>query len=183
MYTNWMTQNGVNILGHRIDAATSQAIQGSFQAMSSAAAGDFEGIGSGLGAMFGAVQTQYRASMIPNQIGGQINSGDVCYAYNKMSPTYYKMTIKQEYAKIIDDWFSRFGYKINRVKLPNQVGRQNWNFVQIGATENIGYSTNEVRSVPSKSMEIINKIYRNGVTIWHSHNNMGNYSLSNNITS
>ena len=131
--------------------------------------------------MFNAVQEDYRASMLPNQIGGQVNSGDVCYAYNKMSPTFYKMSVRSEYARIIDDWFSRFGYKINRVKLPNQVGRTYWNFVKIGSGESIGYSTNQTRSVPASSMEIINTIYRNGVTIWHSHSNIGNYSLNNTI--
>lgn len=182
-YTNWMTQNGINLFGTKIDAPTSHAIGGSLQALTSAAAGDYAGIGTGIGQMFGAVQEQYKASMIPNTIGGQLNSGDVTYAYNKMSPTYYKMTIKEEYARIIDDWFSRFGYKINRVKLPNQTGRTYWNYVQIGASESIGYSTNQNRSVPASSMDMINNIYRKGTTLWHSHDNIGNYSLNNTITS
>ena len=178
-----MTQNGVNLFGTRIDAPTSHAIMGSLQALTGAATGSFESIGSGLASMFGAVTEQYRASMIPTTIGGQVNSGDVVYAYNKMSPTYYKMTIRDEYARIIDDWFSRFGYKINRVKLPNQTGRTYWNFVKIGSGESIGYSTNTNRSVPASSMEIINTIYRNGTTIWHLHANIGNYSLNNTISS
>ena len=180
-YTNWMTQNGINLFGHRIDAATTKAIGGSIKSTLGAATGNYGQIGSGLTDMFNAVQEDYRASMLPNQIGGQVNSGDVCYAYNKMSPTFYKMSIRSEYARIIDDWFSRFGYKINRVKLPNQVGRTYWNFVKIGSGESIGYSTNQTRSVPASSMEIINTIYRNGVTIWHNHANVGNYSLNNTI--
>ena len=180
-YTNWMTQNGINILGHRIDAPTAHAIGGSLQALVGGATREYGSVFEGFGQMLGAVQEQYRASMIPNTIGGQVNSGDVCYAYNKMSPTYYKMSIKEEYARIIDDWFSRFGYKINRVKLPNQIGRTYWNYVKIGAGENIGYSTNTDRSVPAASMEVINNIYRAGVTIWHNHANIGNYSLNNTI--
>ena len=180
-YTNWMTQNGVNLFGIKIDAPTAHAIGGSLQALTSAAADDYSGIGAGLGQMFGAAQEMYHASMIPNTIGGQVNSGDVQYAYDKMSPTYYKMTIRAEYAAKIDDFLTRFGYKCNRIKVPNQLGRRNWNYVQIGPTENIGYSTNESRSVPSSSMEIINKIYRNGVSIWHSHDNLGNYTLDNSI--
>ena len=180
-YTNWMTQNGINLFGHRIDATTSKAIGGSIKSISGAATGNYGQIGSGLTDMFNAVQEDYRASMLPNQIGGQVNSGDVCYAYNKMSPTFYKMSIRSEYARIIDDWFSRFGYKINRVKLPNQIGRTYWNFVKIGSGESIGYSTNQTRSVPASSMEVINTIYRNGVTIWHNHANVGNYSLNNTI--
>ena len=182
MYTNWMTQNGVNLFGHRIDAPTSHGIMGSLQTLTAAATGKYDEIGTGLRNMFGAVQEQYKASMIPNQIVGQTSNGDVTFAYNKMAPTYYKMTIKAEYAAIIDDWFNRFGYKINRVKIPNQIGRRYWNYVQIGSSENIGYSpSNASRSVPASSMEIINTIYRNGTTIWHDHANIGNYSLNNTI--
>ena len=180
MYTNWVVSNGVNIMGHRIDSPTAHAMMGTLQALTGAASKSPEGIGTGLGNMFAAVQEQYRASLIPNQVGGQVNSGDVTYAYNKMSPTYYKMSIRSEYAAIIDDWFNRFGYKINRVKIPNQIGRRYWNYIQIGSSENIGYSPSTAsRSVPASSMEIINTIYRNGTTIWHDHANIGNYSLNN----
>ena len=182
MYTNWMTQNGINLFGHRINSPTSHAIGGTLEALTGAATGSYESIGTGLGKMFGAVQEQYRASMIPNQIIGQTSNGDVTFAYNKMAPTYYKMSIRSEYAAIIDDWFNRFGYKINRVKIPNQISRQYWNYIQIGSSENIGYSSsNAARSVPASSMEIINTIYRNGTTIWHDHANIGNYSLNNTI--
>ena len=180
-YTNWMTQNGINLFGHKIDAPTAHAISGSLQMVTSALTRQYDGIGAGLGDMLGATQEMYRASMIPSTIGGQVNSGDVTYAYNKMSPTYYKMSIKAEYARIVDDWFSKFGYKINRIKMPNQISRSNWNFIQIGRTENIGYSINETISTPAKSMEIINNIYRNGVTIWHNHETLGDYSQTNTI--
>ena len=182
-YTNWMTQNGVNLFGLRIDAPTAQAIKGSAQALVGGATKQYGSVFEGFGNMLGAVQEMYHASMIPSTIGGQVNSGDVTYAYNKMSPTYYKMSIKAEYAQIADEFFSRFGYKINRVKLPNQIGRTYWNYVKIGATESIGYSTNTNRSVPAASMEIINTIYRNGTTIWHNHANIGNYALNNTIVS
>lgn len=182
MYTNWMTQNGINILGMKVDAPMAHAIGGSLQMIAAGATGQYADIGAGLGSMLGAVQEQYRASMIPNQIGGQTTVGDVTFAYDKLAPTYYKMHIREEYGRIVDEFFSRFGYKINRVKIPNQVGRRYWNFIQIGSGENIGYSPSSAsRSVPAASMEIINTIYRNGTTIWHNHANIGDYSLDNAI--
>ncbi|MBO7695214.1 MAG: hypothetical protein J6T10_21540 [Methanobrevibacter sp.] len=180
MYTNYLTQNGINLFGTPITSPVAHAIGGGLQALTSAITLNAEGIGSGLGQMFGAVQEQYKASMIPNQIGGELNSADVAFSYKKMSPTYYKMSIRAEYAQIIDDYFKRFGYKVNRIKLPNQVGRENFNFVQIGRTEDIAEG---IDGVPALAMEEINNIYRNGVTIWHNHTNLGNFSVSNNITS
>ena len=90
------------------------------------------------------------------------------------------MSIKAEYARIVDDYFDKFGYKINRVKIPNVISRTYWNYIQIGNLEEIGYSNN-LGSVPAKSMDKINNIYRRGTTVWHSHDNIGNYNLSNTI--
>ena len=181
LYTNWMTQNGVNILGMQIDAPTSHAIRGSIGALVGGATLSGEGISGGFGDMLGAVTEMYQHSMQSPAINGQTSVGDLSFTNDMLCYTYYKMSIRSEFARIIDDWFSRFGYKVNRVKLPNQTGRAYWNFVKIGSYENIGYSTNTTRSVPSASMEVINNIYRSGVTIWHNHENIGNYSLNNTI--
>ena len=182
MYTNWMTQNGVNILGTRIDAPTAHAIMGSAQALVGAGTGQFDSIGEGLGNMFGATQELYRASMIPAQIGGQTTVGDVTFAYDKLAPTYYKMTVRAEYAEMCDNYLTKYGYSINKIKVPDMTSRTYYNYLKLGSQEDIGYS-NTNGSVPAKSMNIINNIYRKGVTIWHSHDNIGNYSLNNTIVS
>jgi hypothetical protein len=91
------------------------------------------------------------------------------------------MSIKSEYAQRIDQYFSRYGYKTNLLKTPNQTGRRYWNYVQIADNEDIVKSNNQAISVPAKSADTINSIYRKGVTIWHDHANIGNYSLSNTI--
>ena len=86
------------------------------------------------------------------------------------------MRVKNEYIKIIDEYFTKFGYKINRVKQPNISGRSIFNYVEIEASADIGYG-----EVPSKAMEVINGACRSGVTIWHNHSNIGNYSMNNTI--
>lgn len=86
------------------------------------------------------------------------------------------MRAKTEYLKIIDDYFTRFGYAIKSFEMPNITGRKYWNYVEIGANEEIGYG-----EVPSKFMETINNSCRRGVTIWHNHANIGNYALNNTI--
>ena len=86
------------------------------------------------------------------------------------------MRVKTENLKIIDDYFTRFGYAIKKLEVPNITGRQYWNYVEIGAQEEIGYG-----EVPTKYMDIINNACRRGVTIWHNHANVGNYNLNNTI--
>ena len=60
--------------------------------------------------------------------------------------------------------------------MPNLTGRAYWNYVEIGETEEIGYG-----NTPSKYMDLINSACRSGVTIWHNHANLGDFSLNNTI--
>ena len=81
-------------------------------------------------------------------------------------------TLKAEYAKCIDDYFSMYGYKTNRVKIPNITGRPNWNYVQTAGFNATGL-------VPAPDMVKIKQMFNKGVTFWHSGVNVGNYALAN----
>lgn len=173
VYTNWITQNGVNVgLG-----IASQVVGLGASILTGNVLG---GIGTGIGIAqsLGQVKAQ---SMIPDQARGNTNSGDINYTLDRNNFSFYKVSIKREYAKIIDDYFSRQGYKVNTIKTPNFTGRTYWNFIQIGNEENIGYSTSDKIPVPKNSMDKINDVFRQGTTIWHNHNNIGNFSLDNSI--
>lgn len=87
--------------------------------------------------------------------------------------SFYKMSIKQEYAKIIDDFFSMFGYKVNEVKIPNVTGRQNWNYVKT-------VDANILGDIPQEDMQKLKDIFNSGVTFWHNPNTFLDYSQSNN---
>lgn len=172
-FTNWLTQNSVNMavsLG-----LTAGAIAGTIAtagATAPALAGAVMSVAGNIGNTIGQF---YQASLLPNINGGQAN-GDVIWACNRNIFTFRQMRVKTEYLKIIDDYFTRFGYAIKSLALPNITGRAYWNYVEIGASEEIGYG-----EVPSKFMDTINNACRRGVTIWHNHSNLGNYSLNNTI--
>ena len=184
-FTNWLTQNGVNLTTDLVfgaigmggkytsDVAT-QSQQIEKTGTSSVAPEVTLGIGIA-GSIAKAYGTFYQGALMPN-IQGSENTGDVLFSSNRNCFTFKFMRARDENILAIDDYFTRFGYKINRVKVPNISGRTYWNFVQIGANEDIGYG-----DVPSNFMEVINNACRKGVTIWHNHANIGNYSLNNTI--
>lgn len=159
-FTNWLTANGVNI--------TTQLISTAF----GAATGDLPTISSNIANLIGEF---HNANLLPSIEGGQ-NTGDVNYSAKNNTFNFYNYHSKPEYLKIIDDYFTRFGYAIRRLETPNITGRKYWNYVEIGPNEEIGYG-----SVPSNFMEIINGACRRGVTIWHNHENLGDFSLDNKI--
>lgn len=83
--------------------------------------------------------------------------------------------IREEYAVIIDDYFSCYGYATKRVKTPNRNSRPHWNYVKtIGCTIK--------GSIPCDDMARVCNIYNNGITFWKHGEEVGNYSLDNSPT-
>lgn len=186
-YTNWLTQQSVNVNQGRISAIAGLVVGGALAATGvGATAGGMLMASSAIG-LAGGVFEQMRESLqhtpVPATASGNINGGDIVTSYDMNKFYFIHMSIKAEYARQIDDFFDRFGYKINRLKQPNMTGRTYWNYVQIANGEDIGFSTTQTQPVPPQSMETINNIFRNGVTIWHSHDNVGNFALTNSIVS
>ena len=174
VYTNWLTQNSVNIgiglLSSGLQIASGALMlgtgAGSLQGASNIASGSLN-IASSLGSI-------YQHSLSPDQAEGNVNSSDVMFSAGRIAPTFYRMTIKEEYAKIIDDYFTMYGYKVNSLKIPNIRGRRNWNFIRtIGA--------NIEGDIPQSDIEELKQIFNAGVTLWHHTNTYLDYSQNNDI--
>ena len=84
---------------------------------------------------------------------------------------FYKMHIRDDEAKRIDDFFSVYGYAINKVETPNLTGRQYWNFIK---TRNAEISGN----MPSSSKAAIGRIFDGGIFFWSNGDNVGNFRQS-----
>lgn len=183
VYLNWLTQNGVNIAGVKLNAVDVGVLGGAATTMLGAiemAAGLNESGAQtalgGLGGIFSTLQEQYRHQMLPDSSRGNINSGDITFSAGNMDIPLYKMSVREEYAKIIDNYFSMFGYKVNTVKVPNLTGRTYWNYVKtIGA--------NIEGLIPEFYMDEIKAMFNAGVTLWHDPTKFLDYSQNNTIVS
>ena len=82
--------------------------------------------------------------------------------------------ISPEQAKIIDDYFSLYGYATNEVKKPNIHVRKNWTY-----TKTIGCVI--VGNAPNDDIVAIQNIFNNGVRFWVNPANVGNYSVDNSV--
>lgn len=182
MYTNWLTQNSINVLGQTITSDDMNLAGSGLSALGSTitnlAVGNIAGAGmsvaSGFSGIASAVMQQKQHNMIPPTVNGQLNSADVNVASGNNTFHFYKMSVKDETARIIDNYFSMFGYKINRVKVPNITGRTNWNYVK---TINCNFDGN----IPQTDLEIIREMFNNGTTLWHNTSTIYDYSQSNGI--
>ena len=166
-YTNWLTQNAVNI---GIGAGST-----ALSTVAGVATGNYVGASSSLlNGVSNAVSQVYEASLVPDQASGNTNVGDLDFTKHKNKFTVFPMSIKPQYAKIIDDYFDLVGYKTCRVKVPNTAHRAEWWYTK---TINV----NIVGNVPNDDMNKIKDAYNNGLTFWRNPANFLNYSLSNGI--
>lgn len=172
-YTNWLTQNSMDIALRGITAVGSvgATIGGIATGNPVLTAG---GITSTLNAITDTVKQNYEAQLIPNQVEGNTNIGDLNYCKNKNKFTIIPLSIKPEFAAIIDDYFDAFGYACHRIKKPNYAHRQNWWYTK---TIDVYIKGN----IPNEYMNEIKAAYNNGITYWRNPSNFMNYSVSNGI--
>ena len=123
--------------------------------------------------LFSEVSSGYSESLKPNENRGQ-STGDLNYAIGKTCFTGYKMSIKYEQAVVIDNYFSMYGYRTDKLKIPNITGRQNWNFVKTQICNILG-------DVPQADVEEMKDIMNAGITFWHNPSTYLDYSQNNAI--
>lgn len=178
VFTNWLTQQGVNIAVD-VASATTQIGLGVATIVATGGAGAMAGAGmiaSGINGVRGTVGEIYAHSTIPPVAKGNINSGDVSFASNKTCFSLCKMNIKKEYAQIIDEYFNMFGYKVCRVKKPLKDHRRVYWYTKT-------IDVNIDGAIPNKDLDAIKQCYNNGITFWRSTATMGEYKVTNTIVS
>lgn len=110
--------------------------------------------------------------VMPDYLHGSIAGADILTISGKNGVYMKCKSLKPEYVRIIDNYFTMFGYKINTVKVPNRAARPHWTYVKTIACVLHG-------SVPSDDLNKIAEIYDSGITFWRDGNEIGNYSLDN----
>ena len=112
-------------------------------------------------------------SKMPNQAKGASGT-QALLASGQLQFTFMTKHIKPEFATIIDDYFTMFGYATHRTKIPNRNVRPHWTYTKTTGCVIHG-------SVPADDMKNICKIFDNGITFWKNGNEIGNYSLDNSV--
>lgn len=165
-YQAWLASNG---------ASSAIAIVGSGVALvGGAIMGNAMAVGGGaIGIAHQLAQIQ-RASIQPDQAKGQVGSGNLMFGTNSLDFYFGHMSIKNEFAKKIDDYLTMYGYKVNTLKVPNVSARPQWNYVQT-------IDINIKGAIPGDDMVRLKKIYDDGVTLWKNASNIANYSLNNTV--
>lgn len=117
------------------------------------------------------VQFEFKdARYEPNIIVGQ-QVANIAVGYKYLGFRFFKLHVRDDEAKRIDDFFSVYGYAVNRVVQPNLTGRQYWNFIKTRDCQIGG-------NMPASSKSAIAKIFDGGIFFWRNGDQIGNFRQS-----
>lgn len=168
----WLAQNGGSTTFQTLASAGS-VVAG--VALAPATGGTSVAVGAvlgGLGVASSLAQVTANSAK-PPQARGNSSASDL-YALKFFNFHRYNTKITREYAEIIDLYFTKYGYKTNKLKIPNISGRKAFNYVKTIDSAISG-------DLPMHSKQVINSIFNGGVTFWKSNSNIGNYNIDNTL--
>lgn len=168
-YTNWLTQNAIN-MPMKIAGTIASPLTTPLNATKLSQGGMITSTALSIAGLIGEFR---EASLKPN-IEVTQNVGDVNYSAGSNTFVYKCMKAKDEYLKIIDSYFTMYGYKVNEVKIPNVTGRTYWNYVKT-------IDCNIEGDIPQNDLQKIKDIFNHGVTFWHDPTKFLDYTQNNTI--
>lgn len=119
------------------------------------------------------IAKQKDRARIPNEVVG-LSDSNIQFAIGRMTFTEYRMQVQMYYAKIIDNYFTAYGYAINDIKKPELNTRTRFNFIWTQGANVLG-------DLPTEAKTVINQQMDAGLRIWHDPSAWMDYSVKNAI--
>lgn len=112
------------------------------------------------------------AKNLPVSVSGLVQADAINAIRNITGFEAKRMSVRKEYARMIDEYFSAYGYACGRVKVPNISARTIWNFTKTQGCCVVG-------NAPAMALKNIADIFDHGVRFWKDPDNIGDYSGNN----
>lgn len=141
--------------------------------IAAAASGNVSGLTDGISSLLATGARMEDLQNAPDSMHGA-PSGSMQLYNGSMDIQYQYYCVKAEYAKIIDEYFDRYGYQVNETKVPNLNSRSSWNYIQ---TVDVNISG----AIPNNDLLELCSIFNSGLTIWHTIDHFGDYTQDNSI--
>lgn len=176
-YKNWLAQNQNTLIVNTISAALGATVAAVNPA-------NIPGVALSLVTNIGGTLAQFKdRQAVPLATNGTIAGASFLVSQGFYKPSFLIAHPRAEFVKIIDDYFTRFGYAVHRVEIPNREAREHFTFIKTTNANIKGiFESGDIQSsVPAEVETQLKNIYNSGITIWRhvTGAEMGNYSISN----
>lgn len=186
-YKLWLAQNqGGNFMGYatgalKIVGGVGAAIaSGAMTATGVGAVPGIAGAGAGIAtAVSGAQQIagmlaqNHDKEVVPPQAHGS-HSSSVNITNNMHAFTFYYKSVTAETARMLDDYFTMYGYRLNRVQTPNIHARPSFTYVKT-------VGCNMQGNLCNADLTRIQSIFDKGVTFWKNGDRIADYTQTNTV--
>ena len=169
-----ITQMALGIVNSGIGGAAGVFTQNPIMAT----AGFFSGanqIAAGAAQLMQSDATAKAAEYIANRATTGNPTSNLLTAIGWKKFSLYKRSLRKDSAKMVDDFFTMYGYQTNKVKIPNVSKRPYFNYVHTNGINLVG-------SIPNDDMQRLKRVYDEGVTLWKPNATVGDYSVDNSPT-
>lgn len=170
IYANWYAQNANTINNQIKDIYTALGVGGAASILS---LNPMMAVQTGIGAIHSTNALLARVDDMAAQ-PFQLQQRTACNVSNiKWGRTGFvirEYSITAEFAKMVDDYFSLYGYKVNRLGVPNLHGRKAWDYIKTSDAKLVG-------EFPESHLLKLKQIFNKGFTIWHG--SIGDYTRDN----
>lgn len=179
-FAKWWTQNGSAYVTSLVSSAIKTATSIGVAVATKGTAGITTAV-SGVAGIANSIAGLNSSKNAPDQISGQASVSSLRTVQNRVGFKFFDMGVPHDDAKVIDGYFTMFGYAVKQLKVPNIKKtdaklRPHWNYVK---TLSCVIHSAAGKGLPAEDEEAIAKIYDKGITFWSTIGNIGDYSLDN----
>lgn len=114
----------------------------------------------------------YKASLAGDAVQGTMSCGSATIAMRNQNIYCGRLSVRRDYAKIIDDFFTMYGYADKTLHVPMMRARTKWTYVKTQGCQVHGF-------IPADDKIAIQNIFDNGIRFWTSGDEIGLYYLTN----
>lgn len=181
IYKMWLAQNQNQ---HNLGAVQSviKAGSGAVMGIASLATGNIPGALAGVATAYngasqiaGLIAQRKDMEIQPPQAKGNFSTSTNITA-GKQTFTFYHKSVTAETARMLDDYFTMYGYKINRVLTPDIHARKSFTYVKTIGCQIQG-------NMCTEDMVKIESIFDTGITFWVNGDKIADYSQDNSVIS
>lgn len=173
-YKAWLAQNTVpmvgKLLGQAINTGASVGLAAATGGMTANAA-----VGAGLnmlGSVADALMANYTASTHADLCRGSLQSGNVNIANGRQNFYGGRVSVNEDYARRIDDFFTMYGYALNRITIPNRHARAAFTYLKTKGCVVDG-------AIPADDAAELERIHDTGIRYWVYTVTMFDYNVNN----
>lgn len=109
----------------------------------------------------------------PNTATG-VQSVGLAFQNGKKNFSFYVKTLDEQHAVCVDNYWTMYGYPVRKVQTPNFHARSGFTYIKTVGCIAKG-------NVPENAKNIIQAALDSGLRFWADHNNIGDYSIANNL--